>query len=209
MTPPVALAYIAAGTGVIGAVNGTVASIGSADSGVHVSHCDVHYPKEFSTDQFAHAGQSVQRDVVKFHAEGGYWNNDLAVAMTGYVSNDNDALQGWPQSAHPNVPVNRFILLGFDKSSNSEDMSRGLLTVNIELWGGANSIAEGTPEDPWVALHVHGRFDPFGPGDAEYSFKLMVNSFGQIHLESPNITGTHIGPMQIDNMGDHVRVWLG
>jgi hypothetical protein len=207
MTPPVALAYIAAGTGAIGAVNGTISSVNAAESGVHVGRCDIHYPKEFTTDQFAHPGQSIQRDVVKFHAAG-TWDNDLAVAMTGYVSNDNGALQGWPQSAHPHVPVNRFILLGFDKSSSSQDMSRGLLTVNIEVWGGANSVVEGSAEDPWVAVHIHGRFDPVGIGDVEYSFKLLVNSFGHIHMENPNITGTSWVTKQIDNMGDHVRVWL-
>jgi len=208
VTPPVALAYIAAGTGVIGAVNGTVGTARGGDSGVHVSSCNIHYPKEFPAEQFAHPGQSIQRDVITFRAPGALWDNNLAVAMTGYVSNDSQPMQGWPQSTHPHVPVNRFMLLNFDKSSNSEDMSQGLLTVQMDLWGGSDSIAEGTAEDPWVALHVHGRFDPVGPGDVEYSFKLMVNSFGQIHVQNTNIQGSSVVAAHIDDMGDHVQVWL-
>ncbi len=175
---------------------------------MNVGACSIHYPKEFPAEMFAHGGQSVQHDVIKFHSEGGFYDNDLAVAMTGYVSHDNTALVGRTGSDHPNVPVNRFILLTLDESSNSEDMSRGLLTVNIALWGGASDIAEGTPEDPWVALHVHGRFDPLGPGDIEYSFKLMINSFGQIAMSDENGTGTYVDNGSIRFYGDHVGVWL-
>jgi hypothetical protein len=205
--PVTTTAVIAAGAAVVGAVVATVNAV-SGDTGVNVGKCDVHYPKEFPTEQFAHGGQSFQRDVVKFHSEGAFYNNDLAVAATGYVSHDSGPVVGRPDSAHPNVPVNRFILLSFDKSSNSEDMSRGLLTCNISLWGGASDIAEGTAEDPWVALHVHGRFDPLGPGDIEYSFKLMVNSFGQIHMTNENWTGTYVDNCTIRFHGDYVTVWL-
>lgn len=47
MTPPVALAYLAAGTGMIGAVNGTMGTVNAAESGVHIGRSEVQYPKEF------------------------------------------------------------------------------------------------------------------------------------------------------------------
>lgn len=205
---PVALAYISAAAAAVGAVDSTATLAGSGTSGVNIGHCNVHYPKEFATEQFAHQGQSFERDVVKFHAPG-LWDNDLAVSATGYVSNDNTALLGHSDSAHPNVPVNRFILLGFDKSASSQDMSSGLLTCNIELWGGASDLAEGSADDPWVALHVHGRFDPVGIGDVEYSFKLLINTFGHVHMSNEHMSGTSLlGHETITNQGDHVQVWL-
>lgn len=204
--PPVALVAISAASAAIGAVDSTVNTVGNQSSGVHIGHCNVHYPKEFPAEQFAHGGQSFERDLIKIHSEG-VWNNNLAVSATGYISHDSNPMLGRPDSAHPNIPVNRFILLSFDKSSNSEDMSSGLLNCDIELWGGASDVAEGTPEDPWVALHVHGRFDPVGIGDVEFSFKLMVNTFGQIHMSNENITGTGMYK-SVTNHGDYVTVWL-
>ena len=207
MTEPVTTAAIAAGAAVVGAVQATIQMAGG-DTGVNVGKCDVHFPKEFPPEQFAHPGQSFQRDVIKFHSEGGFYNNDLAVSATGYISNDNGELLGHPSSEHPHVPVNRFILLTFDKSSNSEDMSRGLLTCNIAPWGGGTDIAEGTPEDPWVALYVHGRFDPLGPGDIEYSFKLSISTFGQIFMSDENWTGTYVDNCTIRQHDTFVTVWL-
>lgn len=206
--PPVALVAISAASAAVGAVDATANATGGADTGVHIGKCNVHYPKEFPTDQFAHGGQSFERDVVKFHASG-IWTNELAVSATGYLSHDSSPMLGHPDSAHPNVPVNRFILLSFDKSPNSEDMSRGLSTSDFELWGGSADVAEGTAEDPWVALHVHGRFDPVGIGDLEYSFKLLINSFGQIHMSNDHLSGSDVGGnSSILNHGEYVTVWL-
>jgi hypothetical protein len=203
----IAIAAIAAGAAIPGAVQAT-AGLASGSSGVNVGRCDIHYPKEFPPQQFAHAGQSVQWDIIKFHCQGTFWNNDLAVAATGYVSHDNHPVVGRPHSEHPNVPVNRFILLSLDKSAHSEDMSSGLLNCNITPWGGSGDIVEGTAENPWVALHLHGRLDPAGRGDIEFSFKLMVNTFGQIHLDSPYWSGTTGHDASITNEGDHVLVYL-
>lgn len=202
----IAIAAIAAGAAVVGAATGTAATA-SGSSGVNVSPFNVHYPKEFPPDQFADARQSVQWDIVKFHADGGFWNNDLAVSATGYMSHDRSELVGRPQSDHPHVPINRFMVLTFDKSSNSQDMSSGLLTVNMSLWGGASDLqAEGTAEDPWVELYIHGRFDPVGPGDVEYSFKLGINTFGELRLSNENITGSDIYGKSVKLNGDHVLV---
>ncbi|HEX2383630.1 MAG TPA: hypothetical protein VHI95_13390 [Acidimicrobiales bacterium] len=200
------LGAISAGAAVVGAVQGLYTAA-NGDSGVHISQTHIQYPKEFPTTQFAHAGQSVGWDIMKFTAEGMFWDNDLAVAVAGYVSNDNNPLVGWKGSANPNIPVNRFIVLQFGESGNSENMSGGLLNVTISPWGGDSSIAEGSPDDPWVALRVVGRFDPRGHGDMQFSFKLSINSHGRLHLSETHWNGT-AGDFSIDLAGDHVQVTL-
>ena len=214
MSDPVTIgiAAISAGSAVIGAVNATTNSV-EGETGVHVSACNIHFPREFPPDQYAEARQQFNRDIVKFTAFG-FWNNNLAVSATGYISDDDSPVAGRPTSSHPNTPVNRFIVLTFQESPYSEDMSRGLLTVNIELWGGASDLqAEGTPEDPWIPLHVHGRLDPVGIGDIRYGFKLDINTHGHIRLSNETLTGTyfdhHPGTgTRITNEGDHVLVWM-
>ena len=162
----------------------------SGESGFHVSPSNIHYPKEFPSNQFAHAGQSVRWDIMRFEAVGNFWENHLAVAASGYVSNDYDEPVGWEGSPNPNIAVNRFIILQFTKSGNSENMSGGHLTVNISPWGGSGTLAEGDGEDPWVALRVGGRFDPRGVGDVEYEFKLMINLLAYISIDKVNWEGS-------------------
>jgi hypothetical protein len=206
MADPVTLTAIAVGAAVVGAVQG-VYTVVNGESGVHISQTHIQYPREFPMNQFAHPGQSVGWDIMKFTAEGAFWDNDLAVAVSGYVSNDTGPLVGWHGSANPNVAVNRFIVLQFQQSGNSENMSGGLLNVNITPWGGDGSIAEGTPEDPWVALAVVGRFDPRGHGDMQFQFKLSINSQGQLALSHSSWNGT-AGDFNITLEGDHVQVTL-
>lgn len=205
MGPEVAIAAIAAAAAVPGAVSSTTQMV-SGSSGVNVSDTKIHFPKEFSTTQFAKPGQSVEWDIMKFKAVGTLWDNLCIVSATGYVSNDSGPLLGYPESGSPHVPCNRFVLLEFSKSSHSQDMSQGLLNVNIDAWGGDGVVAEGTAEDPWVALKVHGRFDPVGPGDVEYSYKLMVNTFGHIKMSDASVTGW--GEAAISFQGDHVLLHL-
>lgn len=207
MAAPVALATISAASAAVGAVN-AVNTAATGETGFNVGACSVHYPHEFPTNQFAHAGHSVNWDIIKFHAHGGFWDNDLTISCSGYLSQDSGPLLGYPESAHPNVPVNRFAVLNFDKSGTSENMSRGLLNTTIGPWGGSGDLAEGNAEDPWIALRVSGRFDPFGPGDMEYSFKLGINTFGQLHLEHVTYNGTVFQDFQVTNEGDHIRVYL-
>lgn len=206
MAEPVTLTAIAAGAAVVGAVQGVYSAV-NGDSGFHVSPARVHYPAQFPTNQFAVPGQAVGWDIMKFKAIGMVWDNELTVAASGYVSNDNGPLVGWSGSAHPNIPVNRFILLQFDKSGGSENMSGGLLNVNISPWAGDGHIAEGSPHDPWVALRVTGRFDPRGHGDMQYSFKLMINSHRQLHLSEVRYNGT-AGDFDVELKSDHVEVRL-
>jgi len=206
MPDPVTLATIGAGVAIVGAVNSVYNTV-NGESGVHISQTHVQYPSEFPTNQFASAGQSVGWDIMKFKAEGAFWDNDLAVSATGYISNSNDPLVGWKGSAHPNVPVNRFIVLQFAESGNSENMSGGLLNVNITPWGGNGSIAEGKPEEPWVALRVDGRFDPRGHGDMQFSFKLQISTHGQLYLSDEHYNGT-AGDFTIEHAGDHIQVTL-
>jgi len=207
MTPPIAPAIISAASAAVGAVN-AVNTAATGETGFNVGPCNIHYPHEFPQNQFAHQGHSVNWDVIKFHAHGGFWDNDLTVAVSGYLSNDSGELLGYPQSDHPNVPVNRFAVLNFDKSGTSENMSRGLLNCNIGPWGGSGDLAEGDAANPWIALRVSGRFDPFGPGDMQYAFKLSVNTFGQLHLEHVTYNGDVWKDFSITNEGDHIRVYL-
>jgi hypothetical protein len=206
MTEPVTLTAISAGAAVVGAVQGVYSAV-NGDSGFNVSPSHIHYPLEFPAAQFAHPGQQVGWDILQFTAIGAFWDNDLAVAASGYVSNDANPLVGWANSASPHVPVNRFITMQFDKSGSSENMSGGLLNVNISPWAGNNHIAEGSPEDPWVALRVTGRFDPRGHGDMQYSFKLGINSWGQLALSEVDYNGT-AGDFDIEHVGDHIEIKL-
>jgi hypothetical protein len=207
---PAALAYIAAGAQVIGTVK-AASDMATGSSGFNVGKCHVHYPAQFPTNQFAHSGQVVGWDIMKFTAVGGFWDNELVVAASGYLSNDNTALVGRPDSATPNVPVNRFLVLTFDKSGSSENMSMGLLSVDITPWAGDAQIAEGSAEDPWIALKVSGRFDPVGPGDFQFSFKLDVNQFGHLNLSRETFNGTGMPGtpgMSFTNQGSHIHVTL-
>jgi len=208
MAEPVStVAVIEAAAAAVGAVH-AVAGSASGDTGFNVGACNVHYPKEFPPSQFAHAGQAVSWDVIKFHAHGGFWDNDLTISASGWLSQDDGPLLVHPVSANPRVPVNRFLLLNLDKSGTSENMSRGLLNVAIAPWGGAGDIAEGTPEDPWVMLRVTGRFDPFGPGDMQYSFQLGINSFGRLSLGHVSYNGDVWDDFSITHQGDHILVYL-
>jgi hypothetical protein len=74
--------------------------------------------------------------------------------------------------------------------------------------GWERDIAGGTAENPWAAMHVHGRLDPVGPGDIEFSFKLLVKTFGQIRMENPHWTRTTVVNAAITNEGNHVLVYL-
>jgi hypothetical protein len=206
MAEPVTLTAIAAGAAVVGAVQGVYSAV-NGDSGFNVSPSSVHYPMQFPANQFAIPGQSVGWDILKFYAIGAFYDNELAVAASGYVSNDDGDLVGWHGSDHPNIPVNRFILLQFDKSGSSENLSGGLLNVNISPWAGDNHIAEGNAEDPWVALRVTGRFDPRGHGDMQYSFKLGINSHGRLHLSNVEYNGT-AGDFDVTHDGDHISIKL-
>ena len=204
-TTAAVISAIEAGAAVVGVVSATH-EMASADSGFNVGRCHVHYPKEFPADQFAHGGQVVGWDIMKFVADGYLWNNYLTVYASGYLSNDNSELLGRPGTDHPHTPVNRFMILTFDKSGTSENMSGGLLNLNIEPWAGDAQIAEGNAHDPWLALKVHGRFDPRGFGDKQFSFKLGINSFGSLHLSGETHSGS--GSMSFENKGDHILVTL-
>jgi hypothetical protein len=135
------------------------------------------------------------------------WDNDLAVNCSGYISNDRSPLLGRKDSQHPNIPVNRFVVLQFGESGNSENMSGGLLNVNISPWGGDSGMAEGTPDQPWVALRVAGRFDPRGHGDIQFAFKLQISTHGGLYLSDEQWNGT-AGDFSISHEGDHIQVTL-
>src|SRR5688572_3637339 len=92
-----AIALIGAGAATVGAVQAT-SSMATDATGFNVGRAHIHYPKEFPSELFAHAGQSVDWDIIKFKAIGFFSDNDLAVSCTGYMSKDSNPLQGRPGS---------------------------------------------------------------------------------------------------------------
>ena len=83
--------------------------------------------------------QSVEWDIIKFTGDNWVMDHELTVSASGYIGNDGGDLYGYQGSDHPNVPINRFILLSLNKSGTSENLSQGLLNCNIEPWGGEDS----------------------------------------------------------------------
>src|SRR5688572_23714715 len=100
--------WIQAGSAAYGNVLGVLEAIPQGDSGFKVSQGYVRYPKEFTTDMWVGAHQSVNWDILRFTASGVIYDNELAVNASGYISSNSDPLVGYPGSAHPNVPINRF-----------------------------------------------------------------------------------------------------
>lgn len=192
MVEPVTVAIISASVAAIGTAH-TIGRAASGSSGFNVGDCAIHYPKEFPPEQLMDIAESVQWDIIKFRSDvlsvfGGV-DSEFTVSATGYLGNDGDDLRGWAGSDHPHVPINRFIVLNLTQGGSSENMSSSLLNCSIEPWGGDDAPAEGAPDDPWVALHVHGRWDPVGIGDMQFSFKLGINTHGQVYTDNVTFNG--------------------
>jgi hypothetical protein len=206
MVEPVTVAIIAASIAGVGTAH-TIGRAAAGDSGFNVGDCSIHYPKEFPQEQLMQVGQSVQWDIVKFIGDNWWAEHELTISATGYLGNDDGDLYGYPTSATPNVPVNRFIILNLTQSGTSENLSSGLLNCSIEPWGGGDAHAEGTADDPWVAMHVHGRWDPAGIGDMQFSFKLGVNTKGSIYIDNATFNGVH-GPADDFDIGPGTSEFL-
>jgi hypothetical protein len=211
MPEPTSAAIISAGVAVVG----TAYAIGKnamGESGFNVGECTVQYPKEFPSEQLMHVHQSVQWDIIKFKHDilsvfGGV-ESEFTVSATGYLGNDDDELYGYPDSDHPGVPINRFIGLSLTQGGSSDNMSQSLLNCSIQPWGGPEMPAEGTPEDPWVALHVYGRWDPVGIGDMQFEFKMGINTYGQVYTDEIQFNGV-TSPLDDFSIEAHPDVSFG
>jgi hypothetical protein len=197
---------VAATTAIIGATMATVGTANAVNVAAHtgggftVNGTGANYPKEIGDDQLVGEKSHLQvRDVIKFHAEGGYWNDDMAVAMGGFASSNNDPIVVYPSSSHPTIPANRFLNVGFGPSGRSDTLSVGHLDVSITPYDRVMEPAW----NPQVVFKVTGRFDPTGPGDTNYYFELIVDTYGNVTLANASSAQA-----QIEQDGDHVRVWL-
>lgn len=72
-----------------------------------------------------HAGQLLNFDIMNFSTSHDTWRNELAVAVSGECSSTHEAVVAYPAPAqnNPLVPANRFLVMHFFQSGNSEYMS--------------------------------------------------------------------------------------
>jgi hypothetical protein len=52
-------------------------------------------------------------------------------------------------------------------------------------------------------FRVGGRFDPTGPGDTQYNFEMIVDTYGNL-----SFANAQSAQAQTEPDGDHIRVWL-
>lgn len=195
-----ALAWLEAASAVIGTGTAVSQAASSGDSGFHVGPCEVKYPTELPTDMWAGEYQHVDRVILKFTADGYFWNNDLEVTMSGYASDSNEPLMCRTDSSNPNIPANRFLHYRLGIAGSSEDMGEGLLTVEFDTWDG---VAEGSADHPKISIRASGRFDPVGFGDTRYELRFTVDTYGQVDLQSSSSN-----QCQISDQGDHILIHL-
>jgi hypothetical protein len=203
---PEPVSALAATTAIIGAAMATVGTADAVNTAAHagggfaVTGTGANYPKEVGDDWLVGEKHHLAvRDVVKFHAEGGIWNDDMAVSMGGFASSNNDPIVVYPNSGHPTIPANRFLNVAFSPGGRSDTLSVGHLDVNISPYERVMEPAW----NPHVVFRVWGRFDPTGPGDTNYYFELIVDTYGNTTLAN-----AQSAQAQIEQDGDHVRVWL-
>jgi hypothetical protein len=101
---------IAATTAIIGATMATANAVNVAaptGGGFVVTAQGANYPSEIHDDLLVGERTHLTvRDVIKFHAEGGLWNDDLSVATGGFASSNNDPIAVYPNGQHPTIPAN-------------------------------------------------------------------------------------------------------
>jgi hypothetical protein len=201
---PEPISTFAATTAIIGAASATIGTANTLNTVAHtgggfiVSATGLNYPHEITDQQLVGARSELHgRVVIKFHAEGGYWNDDLAIGMGGFVSNNNDPIVVYPTGTNPTVPANRFANLHFFATGTSDVLSTGHLDVTITPYERVLEPAW----DPKFVFHVGGRFDPTGPGDTNYSFTMYVDTYGNVSMADASSTQAHI-----TDEGDYILV---
>jgi len=203
---PEPVSALAATTAIIGAASATIGTANTVNTYAHngggfsLTSAGINYPHEITDEHFVGARSELHgRVVIKFHAEGGYWNDDIAIGMGGFVSANNDPIVVYPSSSNPTVPANRFANLHFFQTGTSDVLSVGHLDVTITPYERVIEPAW----NPQFVFHVGGRFDPTGPGDTNYSFTMYVDTYGNVAVADASSSQAHI-----DLDGDHIRVWL-
>lgn len=193
---------IGAAVGIVGTVGGGVGQFaGSGGTGWNFSgpSGNVHYPKEVGPDRFY--GELNQRGgtLVRFFADGGIWNNECLVYFHGIFSMSSDPLVAYHEHAQ-NHPANRYLEVGFSKGG--EELTSGLLSCGLSVY---ETGVEGPVDDPKLIVHLGGKFDPLGPGDADYGFNVYIDTFGRVSLGQVEINPQNL---RITMEGDHVEVYM-
>ena len=206
---PAALAYIAAGAQVIGTVKAT-ADMATGSSGFNVGQATRTTRR---SSQPTSSPTRTGRRVGRHQVHRGWWILGQRAGCVGLRLPEQrqhrarrPARLRHPERAGQPVPrpdLRQVRQFGEHVHGTAQ---RGHHTV-----GRRRPIAEGTPEDPWVALRVAGRFDPVGPGDFQFSFKLDINQFGHLNLSRETFNGTGMPGtpgMSFSNQGSHIHVTL-
>jgi hypothetical protein len=137
--------------------------------------------------------------VIKFHAVGGYWDDELAVSMGGFASMTSDEVVGYAAAGEQAIPANRFLNVHFAKSGRSDTLTVGHLDCTIAPYERVLEPAD----NPQVVFRVTGRLDPTGPGSTNYEFEMVIGTWGQVY--SMNASSQQA---TIVDQGDHVLVWM-
>jgi hypothetical protein len=160
---------------------------------------NVHFPRETGPDRFYGDLNEKGGVLVKFVADGGLWDNDCLVNYHGIFSMTDDAPVAWTDHA-PNVPANRFLEVGFSKGG--ENLTAGLLNCGLSVM---ETGVHGTNGNPSLVINLAGKFDPVGPGDADFDFFVHLDTHGRVELGTINSAGEHL---HITQEGDYVKALL-
>jgi hypothetical protein len=192
----VALAVAEAVKGAVEIVLG-VAKEGEGEGGFHIEADKASYPKELQG--FLDEGSLVNREVLKFKADGYVWDTDLGIGMRGSFSDNNDELMCFEDL--PGIASNRFMTdVTFYESAHSDTVSRSLLKITVR----AIDRPEDPPESPSLVFFVSGRFDPVGIGDERFSFYLHVDTYGGVRTTEPDCSSG----LRLTDAGDHIEIYL-
>jgi hypothetical protein len=70
----------------------------------------------------------------------------------------------------------------------------------------ADDTAHGTGAAPELHFHCAGRFNPAGPGDADYRVTLAVNTRGEVHVLAHDVRAGEPGP-EVTDHGAEIAGW--
>src|SRR5262245_46277591 len=109
----------------LGAVEVIQGLVSESNGGFHITADGGSYPKELNG--FLKQGTMVNREVIKFVADGYIWDTDLGISMRGSFSHNNDDLMCYEDI--PWLPSNRFMTdVRFFESAHSDSVSKSELT---------------------------------------------------------------------------------
>jgi hypothetical protein len=113
----------------------------------------------------------------------------------------------WVGEGHDTRASVDFVVEGYFSATNDEvtDLNRVMANCVVSLYSfdsptrafdsfSFNAEVEptpfGTPEEPEIEWHVHGRFDPASFGDVDYDVSMRLNQWGQLWVVSSRLNDT-------------------